>query len=112
MNPNVRVFRRDPEGVRTELTHTNSLLAHRENRFKDWTCFAGVANLFVDADGNIFRASCRVGGKLGSVWDDDLVLTTEPITCTRLACVCSTDIKIPKFREPGHTSAEGGKDGL
>ena len=77
---------------------TDELVGAKLNYLPNWKCGAGVDSLYIDMDGGVWTASCRVGGKLGSVWDDFSV-PTEWIDCTRNNCSCGADLFIPKVSE-------------
>lgn len=77
---------------------TDELVGHRLNYLKNWKCGAGVENLFIDMDGNVWTASCRVGGKLGNVWQD-FYIPESWVTCTKNTCSCGADLFIPKTED-------------
>lgn len=74
---------------------TDELVGQKLNYLNGWKCGAGVDSLFIDMDGRVWTASCRVGGPLGSVWDDFNV-PDDWIDCTRNVCSCGADLFIPK----------------
>lgn len=74
---------------------TDELVGARLNYLTGWKCGAGVDSLFIDMDGFVWTASCRVGGRLGSVWDDFNV-PDDWIDCTKNVCSCGADLFIPK----------------
>lgn len=74
---------------------TDELIGSKLYFLKGWMCGAGTDSLYIDMDGGVWNASCRVGGKLGSVWDD-FTSPTDWITCTKVACTCGADLFIPK----------------
>lgn len=74
---------------------TDELVGAKLNYLPGWKCGAGVDSLFIDMDGGVWTASCRVGGKLGSVWDDFRV-PEDWIDCKRNVCSCGADLFIPK----------------
>jgi hypothetical protein len=76
-------------------SNVNDLLANETNKFKGWLCWAGVQNITIDNEGNVWRAICRVGGKLGTIYDDFKV-PTDPIICTKESCTCAADIQLSK----------------
>jgi organic radical activating enzyme len=82
---------------------TDSLVGQKLNFFKGWTCGLGVENIFVDMDGNIYGASCRLGGKLGNIYEDFQV-PEKWLTCTKSLCSCGADLFIPKARDEGTKS--------
>ena len=78
---------------------TDQLVGLRLNQFKDWVCAAGTANLQINMDGDIFGASCRVGGKLGNIFEQFSV-PKNWVTCPMAACSCGADLFIPKVKTP------------
>ncbi|MCA9572650.1 MAG: hypothetical protein KC656_32645, partial [Myxococcales bacterium] len=56
-----------------------------------------LEQLFVDATGTVYRASCGVGGTLGHVGAAELRLPDAPVRCTRQRCGCATDISVTKY---------------
>ena len=74
---------------------TDELVGAKLNYLHGWKCGAGVDSLFIDMDGGVWTASCRVGGKLGSVWDD-FIVPEDWINCTKNVCSCGADLFIPK----------------
>lgn len=81
-------------GQKKELS-VSEAKAQRLNRWRDWICTVGVACLYIDFDGMIWRGPCRVGGMLGHMLDD-WELPKDTIQCTRSSCDCGTGIKLPK----------------
>ncbi|MCB0386475.1 MAG: hypothetical protein KDD43_13865, partial [Bdellovibrionales bacterium] len=73
------------------------IVAHGYHQFKDWKCWAGLDNLHVTTEGEIWRATCREGGSLGNLatgW----MLPDEPILCTKQSCVCQRDLYSQKAK--------------
>jgi hypothetical protein len=81
----------------SEESNVNDLLAQEKNKFKGWMCWAGVQNLTIDNEGNVWRAICRVGGKLGNIYEGFEIPAT-PIVCTKESCTCAADIQISKAK--------------
>lgn len=73
-------------------------LAARVNGWKNWLCAAGSENLHITADGNLFSATCRVGGFLGNVFEGKMALPTQWITCTKEWCMCGADMQLRKSK--------------
>jgi len=67
------------------------------NKYKDWSCNAGIESLMINWDGEVHRATCRVGGSLGNIYDDTFVAPSEPVRCDRNFCTCAADIPLTKF---------------
>ena len=36
--------------------------------------------------------------KIGTIWDENIQIPTEPVTCDTDYCTCLPDIRIPKWR--------------
>ena len=83
---------------RMEMRKAANLIVTGQNQFKGWECQAGVELLAVDFSGNIFRAVCRQGGRIGHIDDERLVLPTESVICTRDTCHCATDLMTSRQR--------------
>jgi MoaA/NifB/PqqE/SkfB family radical SAM enzyme len=89
--PNVRIDDK-------EILHANDVIKLHKNQFKDWSCNAGLESLMINWDGDVHRATCRVGGSLGNIYKGTFRVPTEPITCTRDWCTCAADIPLSKWR--------------
>jgi hypothetical protein len=76
---------------------TDELVGDKLNYLPDWKCGAGVDSLYIDMDGFVWTASCRVGGKLGNVFED-FTVPTDWIDCTRKTCSCGADLFVPKTK--------------
>lgn len=75
--------------------NSDDLLAKDLTNFKDWICFAGVDNIFVDFDGKIYRAQCQNAGAIGHISDGPIFKTT-PTRCLKQWCTCNADIPVRK----------------
>lgn len=62
------------------------------NAWSGWHCDIGITTLFIRFD-EIWRASCRVGGVLGTIYDKRLQLPRDPVVCSRESCNCIAGIK-------------------
>jgi MoaA/NifB/PqqE/SkfB family radical SAM enzyme len=80
----------------TQIIHSNDVIKLHLNKFKDWTCNIGMESLMINWDGEVHRATCRVGGSLGNIYEDTFIAPIEPIICDRNFCTCSADIPITK----------------
>ena len=90
-NPNCRV---DNE----RIVHANDIIKKHENQFKGWTCNAGLESLMINWDGEVHRATCRVGGSLGNIYQGTFVAPNDPVICTRDWCTCAADIPLTKIK--------------
>ncbi len=78
--------------------NTEEILASKINKWKGWKCSAGASNLHITSDGNIYGATCKVGGFLGNVFDSGVQFPDLWVTCTKEWCMCGADMAIPKYR--------------
>jgi MoaA/NifB/PqqE/SkfB family radical SAM enzyme len=77
--------------------NVNDLLINKTNQFQGWSCMAGVESLMINWDGEVYRATCRVGGSLGNIYQDTFVKPTTSVDCSRKWCTCAADINITKL---------------
>jgi MoaA/NifB/PqqE/SkfB family radical SAM enzyme len=89
--PNCRVDDR-------HILHANDVIKKHQNQFKGWQCNAGLESLMINWDGEVHRATCRVGGSLGNIYDGTFVVPSDPIICTRDWCTCAADIPLTKIK--------------
>lgn len=82
-----------------ELAHTNDLIKEHKNKFKGWTCRAGIESLMINWDGEVHRATCRVGGSLGNIYRGNFQIPSDPVVCTREWCTCAADVNITKWKQ-------------
>jgi len=68
------------------------------NQFKGWQCNAGLESLMINWDGEVHRATCRVGGSLGNIYQGTFTIPTSPIICNRDYCTCAADIPLSKLK--------------
>jgi len=78
--------------------HANDIIKHQLNQFEGWKCAAGVESLMINWDGDVHRATCRVGGSLGNIYNGSFESPVAPITCTRKWCTCAADIPLTKIQ--------------
>ena len=90
----VMFLKEEPDMPR--LKHANDVIKLHLNKFKGWTCNAGIESLMINWDGDVHRATCRVGGSLGNIYEGDFVAPSEPVTCDRNFCTCAADIPLTK----------------
>ena len=76
---------------------TDEFIGQKLNYLKGWACGMGAENLFINADGDIYGASCYQNGVLGNVWTD-FKLPTEWQICGKSICSCGADLFIPKAK--------------
>jgi len=86
----------DKDMVGEQIIHANDVIKLHLNKYKGWTCNAGIESLMINWDGDVHRATCRVGGSLGNIYEASFVAPSEPVTCDRNFCTCAADIPITK----------------
>lgn len=79
-----------------DLIHANDVIKHKLNAFEGWTCNAGLESLMINWDGEVHRATCRVGDSLGNIYDGTFESPVAPVICTRKWCTCVADIPLTK----------------
>lgn len=84
--------------------HANDVIKLHLNKYKDWTCNAGLESLMINWDGEVHRATCRVGGSLGNIYEDTFVAPSDPVICTRDWCTCAADIPITKIKNENNSN--------
>jgi MoaA/NifB/PqqE/SkfB family radical SAM enzyme len=98
VKPNTKIYyHREKDGDYIEELHANDIIKLHKNKFKDWTCNAGIESLMINWDGDVHRATCRVGGSLGNIYNNTFTIPTSPIICDRNFCTCAADIPLTKF---------------
>lgn len=80
-----------------QVMHANDVIKLHLNKYKGWTCNAGIESLMINWDGDVHRATCRVGGSLGNIYNNTFVTPSAPIVCDRNFCTCASDIPITKY---------------
>jgi hypothetical protein len=80
-----------------QIMHANDVIKLHLNKFKDWSCMAGIESLMINWDGEVHRATCRVGGSLGNIYEDSFVAPSKPVTCDRNFCTCAADVPLTKY---------------
>jgi MoaA/NifB/PqqE/SkfB family radical SAM enzyme len=81
---------------REELYHANDIIKLNKNTFKGWSCNAGIESLMINWDGEVHRATCRVGNSLGNIYEGSFVVPDQPVVCDRNFCTCVADIPLTK----------------
>lgn len=81
----------------SKVIHANDIIKKHLNQFKGWTCNAGLESLMINWDGEVHRATCRVGGSLGNIYQGTFVAPSDPVICTRDWCTCAADIPLTKI---------------
>lgn len=75
--------------------NVNNITALELNRFEGWECWAGVQQISISNTGDVYRAICKVGGKLGNIYTG-FEMPQDTIICNKPDCVCAADVQISK----------------
>ena len=78
------------------VSSAHRFISEKTNDWSGWRCYAGIEQLIVDMDGEIYRGWCKEGGKIGHIEDQNLTLPMEPTICTKKMCHCNFDIMSTK----------------
>jgi hypothetical protein len=84
-----------------QVIHANDVIKLHKNQFKGWSCNAGIESLMINWDGEVHRATCRVGGSLGNIYNGTFNVPTNAVICTRDFCTCAADIPLTKINLQG-----------
>lgn len=79
-----------------EVITAQSLINSKENDWSGWSCNAGIEQLVIDMDGSVYRGWCKVGGCVGNISDENLVLPSAAVICNKTMCHCNFDIMCTK----------------
>jgi MoaA/NifB/PqqE/SkfB family radical SAM enzyme len=82
----------------TITLHANDIIKNHQNQFNGWQCNAGLESLMINWDGEVYRATCRVGGNIGNIYQNTFTAPTNPVVCTRDWCTCAADIPLTKTK--------------
>ncbi len=80
------------------IIHASDIIKKNQNQFKGWQCNAGLESLMINWDGEVHRATCRVGGSLGNIYKGTFTVPSQPVICTRDWCTCAADIPLTKWQ--------------
>ena len=83
-------------GEQEMSSSAHRFISENTNHWKGWLCHAGVEQIVIDANGQIWRGWCLEGGTLGYIDDDYVTLPDKPIICKRDYCHCNFDIMCTK----------------
>jgi MoaA/NifB/PqqE/SkfB family radical SAM enzyme len=96
VEPNTIIHSKISDGDEMKYYHANDVIKLHLNQYKGWTCNAGLESLMINWDGDVHRATCRVGGSLGNIYEGTFDVPTEPVICDRNYCTCAADIPLTK----------------
>lgn len=80
----------------TKHLSTFDLIANDQTNFVGWDCYAGIDSLVVTFSGDIYRSWCMQDGPIGSIYDENIELPTNPTKCRTKICQCGVDLSAKK----------------
>jgi len=81
-----------------ERKSTFELLVNQQTNFIGWHCNAGIENIIITFEGDIYRAWCMQDEPIGSLYDETLNLPKKSTLCRTEICQCGPDICSSKSR--------------
>lgn len=79
-----------------EIKSAHQFIADKTNDWEGWHCHAGLEQLIVDMDGQVYRGWCKMGGALGRINDPNFKFPSSPVYCDKNMCHCNFDIMCTK----------------
>lgn len=73
-----------------------TFVSERTNNWNGWWCAAGLEQIVIDYNGDIFRGWCKQGGLIGNVRDEEIHFPTTGVVCQTNFCHCNFDIMCTK----------------
>lgn len=92
------IWRNADGSTNSHLSNANDVSLRKLNRFMDWKCWIGIERLHIYPNGDVYRSTCKVGGKLGNVYSD-FEFPEDPVTCTKHRCTCAWAINVSKAKD-------------
>lgn len=80
-----------------EQCRVNEMVINKQNRWKGWECSAGVEQVVVTIEGDVFIGRCRVGGAIGNL-NTGVNFPDKNVICTKEECWCLTDMLTTKVK--------------
>jgi len=78
-----------------QIVPAHDFIANNTNNWQGWRCNAGLEQLIVDTNGEIYRGWCKEGGILGNI-HNDINFPQGPVICSTTRCHCNFDIMSTK----------------
>jgi len=85
----------DKDGNVLHKTNPAELISSKQTNFTDWLCYSNTRAMYIGMKGDINMATCRQQVKLGTIYDENITIPTEPFVCKQKFCWCYADI-IPR----------------
>jgi MoaA/NifB/PqqE/SkfB family radical SAM enzyme len=81
-----------------QISSAHRFISNKTNDWSGWKCHIGVEQIVVDMSGEIFRGWCKVGSRVGTIYDSTLNIPTNPVICDKKMCHCNFDIMSTKIK--------------
>jgi|TARA_B110000977_G_scaffold149801_1_gene189948 hypothetical protein len=76
----------------------NDLVKTEEVNFSGWQCGIGLESFDIKSNGDIYRGTCHVGGKIGHIDDEVWDLPKDFVECNKRKCTCVADLKTTRYK--------------
>jgi MoaA/NifB/PqqE/SkfB family radical SAM enzyme len=76
---------KEMQGIQEQPTSENKL-SKPLPEFRGKSCYAGIDTMVIDSDGNIWRGWCKQDGKIGSIYDEEVIWPIKTIICNKDYC--------------------------
>lgn len=77
----------------------SDFILNDENHWEGWKCKAGVELIYIDYKGDVYRGTCKQGGKITNIFlNEEFTFPTSEIICRKKTCHCITDIMTSKVK--------------
>jgi hypothetical protein len=76
----------------------NDLVKTEEVNFSGWQCGIGLESFDIKSNGDIYRGTCHVGGKIGHIDDEVWDLPKDFVECNKRNCTCVADLKTTRYK--------------
>ncbi|MBW4708914.1 radical SAM protein [Roseobacter sp. YSTF-M11] len=80
-----------------DTLRANDFILQDINRWQGYQCNIGLESLRIKGSGEVLRAVCGVGGRIGQL-GGEIALPTQAIQCTKPSCACVADILTTKAK--------------
>jgi len=82
---------------KSEILRANDLVNNNTINFQNWDCNAGLESLYIDYNGDVFMAGCKINGAIINLQrENSFEFPANPVTCSFKRCICQADIMISK----------------
>lgn len=92
------IIKYNKQGI-SDYLWANDIVLSEEVNFNGWQCGIGLESIDIKSNGEIYRGTCHVGGKIGHVDNDNWNLPTTFVTCTKTKCTCVADLKSTRYKD-------------